>query len=187
MQKFDGVRIRDFKILVFILFEKGGQNVKTVAILRPGRRRVFEIGLDLLEGPLVVCLGAQWFDVLHHTAYRSSSWIGVVFGRRTINVVSAVSNGARRSTIGAAPMLSIRAEPNAANARTEAGIATSRHNAAIDANRGFMITVSDWAGLRSQACGTDDFWHLDGKSNGGKYAYSVLRTRCCSNATRRHR
>ena len=45
--------------------------------------------------------------------------------------------------IGAAPMLSIPAEPNAANASTEAGIATSLHNAAIAANRGFMITVSN--------------------------------------------
>jgi hypothetical protein len=68
--------------------------------------------------------------------------------------------------MGAAPVLSIPAELNAANARTEAGIATSRHNAAIAANRGFMITVSNRAGLHSQTCGVDDFGVMMWTSNG---------------------
>src|SRR5882757_7171559 len=83
------------------------------------------------------------------------------------DAASAASNGARWSTIDAAPVLSIPAEPIAANASTEAGMATSRHNAAIAANRGFMITVSNRAGLHRQACGADDFGALMWTSNGG--------------------
>jgi hypothetical protein len=63
--------------------------------------------------------------------------------------------------IGAAPVLLIPAQPNAANVRTEAGKATSRHNAVTAANREFMITVSNRAGLHSQACDADDLWGDD--------------------------
>ena len=90
------------------------------------------------------------------------------------DAASAASNGARWSTIDAAPVLSIPAEPIAANASTEAGMATSRHNAAIAANRGFMITVSNRAGLHRQACGADDFGALMWTSNGGKSRYLIF-------------
>jgi hypothetical protein len=44
-------------------------------------------------------------------------------------------------------VLSIPAEPNATiQTRTDAGMATSWHNAEIAANRGFMIIVSHRAG-----------------------------------------
>jgi hypothetical protein len=53
-------------------------------------------------------------------------------------------------------------EPNATSqTRTEAGKATSRHNGAIAANRGFMITVSHWAGLHSQARDAGYLWSHD--------------------------
>jgi hypothetical protein len=92
-------------------------------------------------------------DLLAATA--SSAALDTIGGGLSANVALAVSKGARRSTMGAAPMLS--AEPNAANARTDAGIATSLHNAAIAANRGFMINLSNEAGLHSQTCGEKDF------------------------------
>jgi hypothetical protein len=50
--------------------------------------------------------------------------------------------------MGAAPVLSIAAEPiTAIHAKTKAGIATPRPNAAVNANREFIITVSNSAGL----------------------------------------
>jgi hypothetical protein len=76
------------------------------------------------------------------TASAEANEIG---GSLSANLTTAVGDGAGRSTIGAAPVLSIPAEPNAAiHARTKAGIATSWHQAAVAANRGFMITVSPW-------------------------------------------
>jgi hypothetical protein len=55
-------------------------------------------------------------------------------------------------------VLSIPAKPDAAiHARTEAGKAISRHNAASAVSRGFMITLSSKTGLHSQACHADDF------------------------------
>jgi hypothetical protein len=50
--------------------------------------------------------------------------------------------------MGAAPALSIAAEPDTAiDAKTKAGIATPRPNAAANANREIIITVSNSAGL----------------------------------------
>src|SRR5450432_4088571 len=65
-------------------------------------------------------------------------------GSLSANLVTAGGDGAGRSTMDAAPPT----EPNAAiHARTKAGMATSWPNAAMAANRGFMITVSHGAGL----------------------------------------
>ena len=83
-----------------------------------------------------------------------------------------------------APVLPMPAEPSDANATTEAGIATSRHNAAMAANRGFMITVSCRAGLHSLTCSAANFWGKDvGKQRRNVRLFSFL-DRCCSNATR---
>src|ERR1700682_5587983 len=88
------------------------------------------------------------------------------------NLATAAGDGAGRSTIGAAPVLSIPAKPNAAiHARTKAGIATSRHHAAIAANRGFMITVSHGAGLQSQERTPTIFGATIWTSNGGNPGY----------------
>jgi len=67
-------------------------------------------------------------------------------GRLSAKLATAVREGAGRSAMGCgAPVLTIPAEPNAAiQAQNEAGSTTSRPNAAIAANRGFMITVSPW-------------------------------------------
>src|SRR5258708_19276992 len=98
-------------------------------------------------------------DLLAATASAAANEIG---DSLSANLATAVRDGAGRSTIGAAPVLSIPAEPNAAiHARTEAGIATSWHNATIAANRGFMITVSHGAGLHSQESDADHFWSHD--------------------------
>src|SRR6202023_107934 len=98
-------------------------------------------------------------DSLAATASAAANEIG---GSSSANLATAVRDGAGRSTIGAAPVLSIPAEPNAAiHARTEAGIATSWHNAAIAAILGFMITVSHGAGLHSQESDADEFWSYD--------------------------
>src|ERR1700722_15021565 len=95
-------------------------------------------GLGSVAGASVI----DWLAATTSAATTSAAALDAVGGGLSANVASAVSNGARRSTIGAAPILSIPAELNAANASTEAGKATSLHNAAIAANRGFMITVS---------------------------------------------
>src|SRR5260370_15158488 len=109
-------------------------------------------------------------DLLAATASAAANEIG---GSLSANLATAVTDGAGRSTIGAAPVLSIPAEPNAAiHARTEAGIATSWHNAAIAANRGFMITVSHGAGSHSQESDAADFGATIWTSNGGNPGYS---------------
>jgi len=70
-------------------------------------------------------------------------------------------------------VLSIPAEPNAAiHARTEAGRATSRQNAAIAANRGFMFTVPQGAGLHIREADADDLGAAIWTSNGGNRDYN---------------
>src|SRR6202030_1023893 len=124
-------------------------------------------------------------SVVDLLATTTSAVLEAIGGGLSANAASAASNGARWSTIDVAPVLSIPAEPNAANASTEAGMATSRHNAAIAANRGFMITVSNRAGLHSQACGVDDFWRHDVDKQWRKTRIFVFPAECCSNATLR--
>src|SRR5258708_16143034 len=79
-------------------------------------------------------------DLLAATASAAANEIG---DSLSANLATAVRDGAGRSTIGAAPVLSIPAEPNAAiHARTEAGIATSWHNPPIPPNLRSIITIS---------------------------------------------
>jgi hypothetical protein len=117
------------------------------------------IGSGSCEAGVTSAAGVSVTGLLAATASAAANEIG---GSLSANLATAVRDGAGRPTIGAAPMLSIPADPNAAiHARTEAGIATSRHNAAIAANRGFMITVSHGAGLHSQESDACDFWSHD--------------------------
>ena len=58
----------------------------------------------------------------------------------------SIAGGAARSATDAS-VLPTSADPSTARqTRTEAGIAISRHNVANAANRGCMITVSNWVG-----------------------------------------
>jgi hypothetical protein len=92
-------------------------------------------------------------------------------------VASAARAGAKRSTIGAAPEL------NATSQRTEAGKATSRPNAAIAVNRGFMITASNRIGLHSQACDAGHLWSHDVHKQWRKPRILNFQKGCCLNAT----
>jgi hypothetical protein len=117
------------------------------------------IGSGSCEAGVASAAAVSVTDLLAATASAAANEIG---GSLSANLATTVRDGAGRSTIGAAPVLSIPAEPNAAiQARTEAGIATSWHHAATAANRGFMITVSHGAGLHSQESDANDFWSHD--------------------------
>src|SRR6202795_5052560 len=117
------------------------------------------IGSGSCEAGVASAAAVSVTDLPAATASAASNEIG---GSLSANLATTVRDGAGRSTIGAAPVLSIPAEPNAAiQARTEAGIATSWHHAATAANRGFMITVSHGAGLHSQESDANDFWSHD--------------------------
>src|ERR1700677_4067082 len=114
----------------------------------------------------------------------SSVMPSAIGGGLSADVASAASSGTRRSPISAAPVLSIPAKPNAAiHARTKEGIATSRHKAAVAANRGFMITVSNWAGLHSRACDAKDLWRDDVDKQWRKTSDIPFSNGCCFNAT----
>ena len=70
-------------------------------------------------------------------------------GGLSVNLTSAVSEGATRLTNGATLLVPLLAEPSATStARTETGNAISRHHGAIAAQRGFMLTVPNHPSVR---------------------------------------
>src|ERR1035441_9355612 len=81
------------------------------------------IGSGSCEAGVASAVAVSVTDLLAATTSAAANEIG---GSLSANLATAVTDGAGRSTIGAAPVLSIPAEPNAAiHTRTEAGIATS--------------------------------------------------------------
>src|SRR5882757_1329542 len=128
------------------------------------------IGSGSCEAGVASAAAISVTDLPAATASAAANEIG---GSLSANSAAAVRDGAGRSTMGAAPVLSISAEPSAAiPARSEAGMATSRHNAA---NRGFMITVSHGAGLHSRESDAADFGATLRTSNGGNPGYKFLK------------
>jgi hypothetical protein len=99
------------------------------------------IGSNSCEADAV---SVAWACVTGRVAVSTSAASNEIDGSLSVNLASVVRGGARRSVIEAAPVLSMPAKPYAAiQARTKAGMATSRPKAAIAANRGFTIAVSN--------------------------------------------